>query len=359
MTQLRELDDGRIRRIGIIKPSAFGDVVQTLPILPVLKERFPEVEIAWVIRRELSPLLAGHPQLDDVIPYDRHGGVRGTWRLMSELKARAFDLVFDLQGLFRTGLMTWATKAPYRVGLQSAREGSRLACNITLADTGRMVPAHIRYWRVAEALGLGDRQRISFIHTSIADDSWAARQVSELEQPCLAIHPGARWETKRWPVENFAVVAAKAYRRFGFSMAILGSGEERPAAEELETLLRRFIPAARIANLAGETSIKQLAALLKQVDLVLTNDSGPMHLAAAVNTPVVGVFTCTDPARSGPPGDEHALITTDMSCRACYKKRCPLKGKNERACLTDITADQVWSRFEALVQRHARRDRVA
>ena len=357
MPDLQSIDP---RRICLIKPSAFGDVVQTLPLLPVLKERFPQATLSWVIRSELQDLLSGHPHLDEVIPYQRNGSWRESRRFLRELAARKFDLVFDLQGLLRTAVMTWATRAPLRIGLESAREGAYWACHVTLPETGRLVPAHLRYWRIAEELGMADRRRETIIRVSPEDQRFAAEAVASLPGPILAIHPGARWVTKRWPVENFAVTAARAARRFGFGIVILGSEDESVTAAQLQSLLRRFAPSARCVNLIGRTSIKQLAAVLQRADVLLTNDSGPMHLAAGLGRHVVGVFTCTDPTRSGPPADRNfELVTTSLPCRNCYKKRCPKKGKNHLACLNDVTIEDVWNAFEQLVGQYAKPVRAA
>jgi lipopolysaccharide heptosyltransferase II len=357
MPDLRSIDP---RRICLIKPSAFGDVVQTLPLLPVLKERFPRADVSWVVRSELRELLEGHPQLDEIIPFRRRGSWRETWNLLRELQQRRFDLVFDLQGLLRTAMMTWATRAPLRVGLETAREGAHWACHVTLRDTGRLVPAHLRYWRVAEALGMGDRRRETIVATAPDESRWAAEQLAPLSGPVLAVHPGARWATKRWPVERFAVVAARAARRFGFGTVVLGSGDEAATGGKFEFLLRRFAPSARCVNLAGKTTIKQLAALLQRADVLLSNDSGPMHLAAGLGRRVVGVFTCTDPSRSGPPVDENReTATTSLPCRNCYKKECPKRGHRHLACLNDVSTDAVWNAFEGLVVRHAKPRRAA
>jgi len=353
------LDDIQPRRICLIKPSAFGDVVQTLPLLPVLKERFPAAAVSWVIRRELAGLLEGHPCLDELLLYDRRGSFRTSWRLLRELRRREFDLVFDLQGLLRTGVMTWATGAALRVGLQTAREGSQWACHQVLPDTSRWVPAHRRYWRVAEALGMGERRQQTLVHISRETFRWAENVTAGLGRPLLAIHPGGRWVTKRWPVENFAVIAARAARRFGFTPVILGGKAEKPVAAQLEYLLQRFSPSMRVANLTGKTTIKQLAAMLKTADVLLTNDSGPMHLAAGLGGRVLGIFTCTDPLRSGPSGDRHELVTTSLPCRNCYKKQCPKRGAGRLACLPEITTERVWEAFVRLVERHGRRRAAA
>jgi lipopolysaccharide heptosyltransferase II len=361
-SRLREID---ARRICVIKPSAFGDIVQALPLLPMLRDRFPNAHIAWVANRTLTDLLAGHPALDEIIAFDRNGTWQNSLQLLHDLRRKAFDLVFDLQGLLRTGLMVAATRASLRVGLETAREGANFACNCTIPDSGRMVPAHLRYWRVAEALGMEDCQRLTLVRISEEDRRWADRQLAVLKRPpeprapVLAIHPGARWTTKRWPVEKFSVIGAKAIRTYGFSIVLLGSPDEQPVAAQLESLLKRFVPAGNVLNLTGKTTLKQLAAVLQAADVCLTNDSGPMHLAAGLETSVVGIFTCTSAIGSGPPGKNHELVSTELPCAASYRKKCPYQGSQHMACMEELAAERVWSAFVRLVERKRRQPKAA
>lgn len=343
------------RRVCVIKPSALGDVVQCLPLLPVLRERFPSATISWVVNRELSELLAGHPDLDTVVPFDRRGGFL-TWRRMwNDLRNRDFDLVFDLQGLLRTGLMTLATKAKCRVGLETAREMSHWACDVLIPDSGRDVAAHARYWRVAEALGLGDRTPQTVLPLTDEHREWALSQLSTIGRPTLVLNPGAKWVTKRWPVEKFAVVASKACRTFGFSAVIVGGPGDGVLTEQLHKLLDEFLPSGQVVNLSGKTSLLQLAAVLEAADAVLSNDSGPMHLAAGVGTPVVGIFTCTSAVRSGPPGDRHALVSTRVGCAASYRKKCPHRGRRHLACLDELDVERVWQGLQSVVRNAGRK----
>jgi lipopolysaccharide heptosyltransferase II len=339
------------RRICIIKPSALGDVVQTLPLLSAFRERFPQATLSWVINSSLADLLDGHPHLDQIIRFDRRGSSAAWMRLLGDLRLQEFDLVFDLQGLLRTAVMSLATRARVRVGLETAREGSQWACHTLIPDTGKHVPAHLRYWRVAETLGMGHLSRETIIPLRDADHAWGQQRLQELGSGILAVHPGAGWGTKRWPVEKFAVLAAKAARHFGSSTVVLGSPDERPLALQLENLVRRFVPPARVLNLAGQTSLKQLASVLSRADVLLTNDSGPMHLAAALGKPVVGVFTSTNPTRSGPPGNGHELIATQLPCGGCYKKRCRYSGKKHLACLDELSTDRVWNALAQTMQQ--------
>lgn len=353
------LPDFDAQRLCLIKPSALGDVVQTLPLLSVLRERFPQAHISWVINRGLASLLEGHPHLDEIVPFDRHGSWGSWWQTLKQLRAEKYDLVFDLQGLLRTGVMTWATRAPLRIGLESAREGAGRACHLTLPETGRYVPAHQRYWKVAEALGLGDRPRETIV--AIPEDirSAARQRIAALRGRTLVIHPGARWITKRWPIEKFAVIACKAMREYGFSTLILGSPAENAVAAQLQQLLCQLYPAGEVENLTGTTNLKELAALLEAAHVVLTNDSGPMHLAAGLGTPVIGLFTCTSSVRSGPPGEMHELVATEVPCAASYRKRCPYRGSRHMACLEELSTDRVWQAFVRLMRKQQRPGQAA
>lgn len=332
-----------VRKICVIKPSALGDVVQSLPILPVLRQRFPESQISWVINRELSELLTGNSCIHELIPFDRRGGVGAWWKLLKRLRRSRFDLVFDLQGLFRTGVMTLATGAPIRIGLQTAREGSHLACHQLLPDSGIQVPAYRRAWRIADELGLGELRANTEIVIPDYDRNWAEQLRASLSGPLLVIQPGTRWQTKQWPIRQYAEVTRRAVKELGLSVIVVGSRGESAAAQELVELVKHVAPRGEIHSLAGKTSIKQLAAVLQQADLVLSNDSGPLHLAAGLGTPVVGVFTCTSPVRSGPPpAPLRRMVATQLPCAASYCKQCPQSGLANLACFKELTPERVW-----------------
>lgn len=337
------LSQRKIQKICVIKPSALGDVVQSLPILPVLRQRFPESHISWVINRELSDLLTGNSCLDELIPFDRKGGVSAWWKLLKRLRRAQFDLVIDLQGLLRTGIMTLATRAPIRIGLQTAREGSHLACHELLRDSSNQVPAYRRTWRLAEELGLGELRPHTEIVIPDYDRQWARQLRASLQGPLLVIQPGARWQTKQWPIRHYAEVARRAMKELGLSAIIIGSPGEYAAAQELLELVKHSAPRGEILSLAGQTTIKQLAVLIQHADLVLSNDSGPLHLAAGLGTPVVGVFTCTSPIRSGPaPAPLRRMVATQLPCAASYCKKCPNLGSAHLACFKELSPDRVW-----------------
>lgn len=344
------------QRIAIIKPSALGDVVQTLPLLPVLRRRFPGSHLAWVIQRELRDLVSEHPCLDQVIAVDR----RPTWRTAAptlwELRRGHFDTVFDLQGLLRSAVLTAASGARWRIGLQTAREGAAYTTNVTLAGTGRELPAHARYWRVAEALGLGHASREAWVSVPAQALARAREWLSFLSGPLFAVQWGAKWETKRWPIAGFATVLKKAQREWDASVVIVGGKGEAPECAALADQLQRCSGAKRVLNLAGQTSIKELAAVLSLCDYTVSNDSGPLHLAAELGRPTLGIFTCTSPVRSGPPGAQHEQVATELPCAASYRKVCPHSGSQHQACHAELTTERVWERLRQLVEKHQTAD---
>jgi lipopolysaccharide heptosyltransferase II len=351
------------RRICVIKPSALGDVVQALSVLGPLRQRFPSATVSWVVNRGLATLLEGHSRLDEVIPFERRGGIGDAVGLLRKLRARKFDLVIDLQGLLRTSLMTRATGAPVRVGLQTSREGAGRSCTAIIEGTGRDVPARQRYMRIVEELFRDEPQAtaIKALQTSgpeipltAADRAHAAGLLRNTPRPLLALCPGAKWETKRWPAERFAELAVRAHREYAAAAVILGGPDESALCLDLEERLGGLIPPSAVTNLAGTTTVRQLAAVLEACTWAVTNDSGPMHLADAVGTPVLGVFTCTSPWLSGPPLDKHELLSTRTFCAAGYHKSCPMSGAKRHACHNELDVDRAWAGFIRLAAKSRR-----
>ena len=347
------LDRLHPQSILVIKPSALGDVVQSLPLLPALRKRFPAARISWVINSDLANLLEHHPLIDELITYERHGSLRAWLGLLGRLRQCRFDLVLDLQGLLRTGLMTAATGASLKIGIEAAREGSWLSCHQLVPGTRRGEPAHQIYARVTEFIG--GRYVADQVHVTPDNDDHAVVDslLRRAREQKLAVQPGAKWVTKRWPVERFADVTVRAAERFGLTPVVLGSPSERPLCEQLEQLVRQRNSSIRCVNLAGATTLRQLAVVLKSCAISITNDSGPMHLAAAVGTPVVSVFLCTDSVRSGPTGDQHELVSTRVSCNGSYRRKCPHFGDRHMACMHELDTERVWSAVLRLMKKNS------
>jgi len=339
------LDTFEAGNIALIKPSALGDIVHSLPVLHALRVRFPRTKITWVVNQVYAPLLEGHPDLDQVLPFDRKNGWRSFPLLAHQLYRQKFDFVIDLQGLLRTGLMTAATMARRRIGLSSAREGSRFSytdvvpCSRESAGTGTTgEPLHAvdRYWLVAEALGVGHLEKRFDLPIPDSDRSWALERLATAPRPWLAVSPCSRWLTKRWPPDHFAQLIRRAQAKFGGTAIFVGSQEEiRVCGAVGERMLGRKI------DFSGETTLPQLVALLSLADVVLSNDSGPLHVAAALGRPVVAPYTCTQVARHGPYGQFHHAVATTVWCAGSYRKRC-----RRLECMQELTSDRLWPVLE-------------
>ena len=336
----------RPERVCLIKPSSLGDVVHALPVLSALRATWPKAHLAWVVNRGLRGLLDGHPHLDELIPFDRGSvglgprGVSAFLRFATELRRKRFDLAIDLQGLFRSGLMTAATGARVRVGLASAREGATHFYTHRVPTTSA-THAVDKLMEVARAFG-GD-PRPSFAPSISAEDrAWAAGVLRGVASPRLIVNVGARWLTKRWPPAQFAEVAALAARDRGAGLVAVGAPED---AALVADLIER-LGAIPILDLAGRTNLSQLAAVMEAADCVLSNDTGPLHLAAATGVPDVGVYTCTSPAKTGPYGPNARVVASRIWCAGSCVKRC-----DRMECMDELSSDRVWSAVRDQIDR--------
>ncbi len=341
---LADLRSLRPERVCIIKPSSLGDVVHALPVLSALRALWPGAEITWVVNSSIRGLLDGHPQLDRVIAFDRSrarlglDGLAMMTRFLASLHRERFDLALDLQGLLRSGLMTLATGARVRVGLSDAREGAARFYTHRIPSPGPDIHAVDRLLCVAEALGASIAEPRFVVAISEADRRWARGALAEVARPALVLNLGARWLTKRWPPEHFAEVARRAVEVRGAGLVAVGSPEDRPLVEAL----RARLPGVSLLDLSGRTSLPQLAALAAESDLFLSNDTGPLHLAAAAGARVVGVYTCTSPGRTGPYGPNAAAVQSCVWCAPSFLKTCP-----RLECLVELSPDRVWPTVSA------------
>jgi lipopolysaccharide heptosyltransferase I len=337
------------RRIGLIKPSALGDIIHALPVLTALRRRYPDAHITWVVNRSYESLLRDHPDLDATLAFDRSGSragllakVLGYMRFARLLRQQRFDLVVDLQGLLRSGLMALATRAARRVGLSCAREGAVwLYTDLVPVGDPDAMHAVDRCWRVAEAFGVGDGPKTFRVPLADAERQWAAQRLVGLPRPWLMVGVGARWMTKRWPTDHFAALLQRAGHRFGGSAIFIGSRDEADLARKTAADL-----AQPILNLAGQTTLPQLAAVLNQADVMIANDTGPLHLAVALGRPVVAPYTCTSVIENGPYAYATGAVETCIWCKGSYLKRCA-----RMECMAELTPERLWPALEEVLLR--------
>ena len=326
--------DAPPQRILIIKPSSLGDVTHALPVLRLVRRKWPAAHISWLVAPFCAGLLQGNPDLNEIILFDRrhYGSAWKSWRagldllrLHRDLRGRQFDLVIDLQGLFRSGWLSRITGAAVRIGFENARELAPLFYTHRVPVPSLEVHAVDRYLSVAAALGCPTGPaEFSFPHTD--EDRRCIDSLIPPGQRYAVLMPGANWETKRWPVENFAALVQPLRDRFGLASVLSGGADV--------TELARRVPEA--LSLAGKTSLRQLVALLERADLVIANDSGPMHIAAALGRPLVTIFGPTNPVRTGPYGRPDSVVRIDIECSPCYSRKC-----SHTSCLRKLGAEPV------------------
>ncbi|MFC1821285.1 lipopolysaccharide heptosyltransferase II [Thermodesulfobacteriota bacterium] len=334
--------------ILIIKLSAIGDVVHTLPLLEVLRNNLTNARIDWVVEEDSSQIIDGHSAIDHVIISKRKSWqkrflkagetikvVREVAHFLGELRSEEYDVVIDLQGLFKSGMLTGLSRAKRKIGFTGGREGSVLFLTERPFLVDYNEHAIDRYLKTVGYLNL----RKTPWSGEIPITEEAKRSVDEFlhdlglqEKRLVAINPIAKWETKLWEPEKFSVLADRLAGELSFSIVFTGSGADRRHIIGIIDHMKS--PAI---NLAGRTGLKELAYLYSKCRLTVSTDTGPMHIAAAMGTPVVAIFGPTAPWRTGPYGKKHRVIRAGVECSPCFNKKC-----DTMTCMKDITVQKVF-----------------
>jgi len=326
--------------ILLVKLSSIGDVVHSLPVLAAVRRRFPEARIAWAIGPAASDVVVGSPHLTETLVVGGAGNqgpgvcpvppVAAPRQLARALRRRGFDLALDLQGLFKSALIGYLSGARDRIGFRNFQEGAFLFNNRRIVADRRDVHAVEGYLGFARALNAPIQPLDFAIATSQADRRAVDRLLGDRDN-LVALVPGARWASKRWPSARFAAVADALGDEFGCTSLVVGGAHDRRLAEQTQAAAR-----APILDLTGRTTLKQLADLFRRCRVTIADDTGPMHISSAVGTPTVALFGPTDPGRLGPYGRGHATVSAGLACAPCRRRKChPLR------CMEAITADQV------------------
>jgi lipopolysaccharide heptosyltransferase I len=374
---MTDIASREFQRILLVKPTALGDVVHALPVLVKLRARYPDARIDWLITPENADLVRHHPDLSSVVLFPRRDFARfgrnwaatlGPIGLLATLRRGNYDLVVDLHGQFRSAVFTLATGAPVRVGFDrprgsletarsrrpanvpgehgwtGAREGAWLAYTHWIRLPTLDVHAIDRYLWVGPMLGLDDQPPDLRIH--LGSDAQAQAEALLRSgglgvNPLAVLVPGTIWETKHWHVEGFARVA-RHFKRSGFDVVLTGTSRDRARSQAIAAAC----PNAH--DLCGQTSVGGMVALIQKASICVTNDSGSMHVAVAVDTPVVSVFGPTNPIWIGPYGQPDAVVRTGVNCSPCNLRRlrdCP----NDHACIKEVTGEMVIERVEQIL----------
>ncbi|MBA4149904.1 MAG: lipopolysaccharide heptosyltransferase II [Verrucomicrobia bacterium] len=326
-------------KILILKPSSLGDVIQALPVLRLLKLHYPRSEIYWWIEASLVSLLKSDPDLTGLFAFERKRWSsplkwNELFRSVREMRRHKFDLVIDLQGLARSGAFAWLANGNTLVGVGDPREGAPGFYDVSVPRASYGTHAVDWYLSVLKQLNIPVDRPYEWLPVNDYAKAIVDQQRARHERYIL-INPGARWMNKRWPAEHFAALVknlAAEYPDFGF--VITGAGNESAVAESIEAAAPE-----RCINVAGRTSLVEMVEWIRGCSVMVTNDTGPMHLAAALGKTVLALFGPTEAARTGPYGQSHNVLRTSIPCAPCMKNRC--SNPNYLECLRSITPEFV------------------
>jgi lipopolysaccharide heptosyltransferase I len=373
-----ELQTAEFSRILLIKPSALGDVVHTIPVLVKLRTRYPRARIDWLITPENAEVVRHHPALSNVVlfarrdfskPGQRWRATLGFFDLLKQIRRAKYDLVVDMHGQVRSALFALISGARVRIGFdrpikfsrtisaehdlknvpshgwRGAREGSWIAYTHRIPIPTLDVHAIDRYLWVGSLLGFDDEPPDLAIHLSPETIHNVDRLLEEHDVPpgkaLVVLVPGTIWETKHWTIEGFAGVA-REFLREGFAVALAGTKRDE------ERCLQIAAAAPGTVKLCGKTTPADLAGLIRRAEVAVTNDSGSMHVAASLDKPMVSVFGPTNPVHIGPYQRPESVVRVDLPCSPCNYRRlsqCPF----DHACMKQVTSELVVERARKIL----------
>ena len=348
--------------ILIVKLSAIGDVIHTLPALNAIRRQFPDAHITWLVEEDAAPLVEGHEALDRVLVSKRKRWMRGLrtssffntigeiYRFLKALRDTYYDMILDFQALLKSGVLIALARGQRKIGFGKGlehMEHSYIFLNERIPAVDMEIHALSRGMMFIDALGIPS----NMVEFKLPVSSHDHEKVHDLmraygllgAKPMVAINPVARWETKLWANKKFSQLADNLIDRYDAKIVFTGGPDDRETIQNIMTAMK-----GHAVNLAGHTTLKMLAALYQKMVFVVSTDTGPMHLAAAVDTAVVALFGPTAPWRTGPFGSGHRVIRTASACSPCFKRQCD---RNRCRCMTDITVEMVYSAASQLFQK--------
>lgn len=333
-------DSHVIEKILIRSTNWLGDAVMTTPAIGAIRGTFPNAHITILATPLVAELFSPHDHIDEIMVYDKkgqHAGFAGRLLMARQLRARHFDMAILLQNAFDAALITWLARVPIRMGYRTDGRGFLLThgCALSL-ETKRL--HHVEYYlKMLASFGITTGTKTLSLMVTDNEEREASRVLLEAginSGDCMiGINPGATYgSAKRWYPERFAAVANELCRRWGAKAVITGSPTEREIADEIAAAMD-----GACLNLAGRTSVRELMALIKRCDFFITNDSGPMHIAAAFNVPLVAIFGSTDHTTTSPFSDRAVVVRQDAECAPCLLRECP----TDHRCMKEVMAEDV------------------
>lgn len=320
-----QLDINKCKRILIVKLSSIGDVVMTTPVAKALRQAVPDAYIAWVVEDKSKDVLIGNPYLDEIIIWNRHstsgsirtrvsGLVLGLVKLTPVLRSRKFDLAIDFQGLLRSSLVTWSTRAPWRLGFDNAREGGTMFYNLRFPARQRRVRGPQQYLSMLETLGIFSQDLDMHMAVSADDRAYAKEFISrEAGSRIVALCPATTWQHKHWTETGWANLADALTSDYGMTPVFMGSPADMKLVERIRAIMTH-----KAVSAVGKTTLNQAAAILGCSDLVIAVDTGLLHISLALDRPTVGIFGPTQ-WQHFPKKDNFTVAAKELACMPCMR----------------------------------------
>jgi lipopolysaccharide heptosyltransferase I len=343
-------------KILILKPSSLGDVVQALPVLRLLKLSLPESQIYWWISSEFVSLLHGDPDLAGIFPFNRRRWTLPVYwaepvQSLREMRAHRFDWVIDLQSLARSAICAWLANGNFTIGLGDQREGAPAFYDASVPRPSYYTHAVDWYLEVLRFLNIPIHSNFSWLPRRLEAIESIQRKWAPEKSRWIIVNPGARWWNKRWPIEYYQDLVARILDVYpDVNIAIMGAQNDA----QLGAALAKPHP-ERCLDLTGKTSLTEMVEWVRISELMVTNDTGPMHIAAALGKPTVAIFGPTEPRRTGPYHQIQDAVRIQLPCSPCLKPYC--RYHEPIACLRNIAPASVFQhvqrRLKGLNNSHA------
>ena len=336
-------------KILIVKLSAIGDVIHTLPSLNAIRKHYPDAHITWLIEEVSSSLVVGHDALDRIIISKRKRwikkifgpscliNIKEAYKFIKELRDTEYDLIIDFQGLLKSAVLISLARGKRKTGFDKGMEHmehSYIFLNERIPPVNMDNHALLRNLMLINTLGVKSKEIEYKIpvsdHTRNITGELLERHGIKGSGLLVAINPVAKWETKLWDNRKFALLADRLIEKYKASIIFTGSQSDKSTIKNIMSFMSK-----KAVNLAGETTLKTLAVLYEKTKFLISTDTGPMHMAAAVGTPVIALFGPTAPWRTGPFGSEHKILRSNLKCSPCFKRQC-----NTTDCMKQISVEQ-------------------
>ncbi len=337
-------------KILIVKLSALGDVVQTLPSLSLLKKYFPHSQIDWVVDRRNAEILKGHPYINRLLIFSNENffSVKGFKSFLKSLREEVYDAVIDYQGLLKSGIIVGFSKARYKIGFSNHREGSPIFYNVKLPPYDKDLHAVKRYLQLTrKTIELLSKTKIlencEDIPKPVFPSDVENKTFAFLKRPYIIFIPSARWETKWWLYSYWErLIELCKDMAEDFDIFITGGPREEKLKVWAGKMEGKY---TYVYSLVGKLSLKELASLIKGATAVVSVDTGPMHIASAFEKPTVALFGPTSPERTGPWAGNFKVLKSPLSCSPCFKKKC-----KDFRCMSEIKPEEVKKALEEIIK---------